>query len=102
MIQDRIIAKHYTLRITHYFLGEFHEAIRVLLDARETYKEMAEVTYRLGGLHFLIQKEKEGLFFFETALKSDYDYLSVAKELYPTVIDLTDVQTLITRFKDLD
>jgi len=101
-LEDDRLEVYLALADVLHFLGEFHEAIRVLLDARETYKETAEITYRLGGLHFLIQKEKEGLFFFETALKSDYDYLSVAKELYPTVIDLTDVQTLIARFKDLD
>ena len=73
-----------------------------MLDAKESYKEMPEITYRLGGLHFLVQKEKEGLFFFETALKSDIDYLNVAKELYPTVMDVLDVQTLINKFNNLD
>ena len=99
-LQDDRLEVYLALADVLHFLGEFHEAIRVLLDARESYKEPAEISYRLGGLHFLVQKEKEGLFFFETALKSDYDYLSVAKELYPTVMDLSKVQILIDKFRD--
>ena len=101
-LQDDRLEVYLALADVLHFLGEFHEAIRVLLDARESYKEPAEISYRLGGLHFLVQKEKEGLFFFETALKSDYDYLSVAKELYPTVMDLSKVQILIDKFRDLN
>jgi len=101
-LQDDRLEVYLALADVLHFLGEYHEAIRVLLDAKESYKEMPEITYRLGGLHFLVQKEKEGLFFFETALKSDTDYLNVAKELYPTVIDLQEVQTLINKFEDLD
>jgi len=85
-----------------HFLGDFHEAIIVLLDARETYKDQAEITYRLAGLHFLVQKEKEGLYFFELALKSDIDYLDLAEELFPTVIELDSVQLLIGKFKGMD
>jgi hypothetical protein len=54
----------------------------------------------LAGLHFLVQKEKEGLFFFENALKSDDDYLDVFKELFPILIDRKDVQLLVSKFKD--
>ena len=82
-----------------HFLGEFHEAIIVLLDAREKYKDQAEITYRLAGLHFLIQKEKEGLFFFEKGLKSDLEFLEVVQEIFPTVIELEEVQVLIHKFK---
>ncbi len=42
------------------------------------------------------------MFFFETALKSDIDYLNVAEELYPTVMDVKEIQTLINKFKNLD
>ena len=101
-LEDDRLEVYLALADVLHFLGEFNEAIRVLLDARDTYKDAVEISYRLGGLHFLVQKEKEGLFFFETALKLDYEYLSVARELYPTVLDLTEVQNLIARFRDLD
>ena len=100
-LEDDRLEVYLALADVLHFLGEFHEAIVVLLDARETYKDGAEITYRLAGLHFLIQKESEGLFFFEKALKSDFDYLDVAQELFPLVIDHDDVQLLIHKFKGL-
>ena len=81
-----------------HFLGDFHEAIQVLLDSREKYGDSVEITYRLAGLHFLIQKEKEGFFFLEKSLKIDLEYLSVMKELYPTVLAKQEVNSLVQKF----
>ena len=99
-LQDDRLEVYLALADVLHFLGEFHEAVRVLLDARESYKDQAEVTFRLGGLHFLINKKKEGLFFFEKGLKSDFDYLQVAKELFPTIVESKEVQILISKFED--
>ncbi len=82
-----------------HFLGEFHEAVQVLLDAREKYNEPVEITYRLSGLHFLIQKDKEGFFFLEKSLKSDIEYLHVMKEIFPTVLARKEVNFLVQKFK---
>ena len=81
-----------------HFLGEYDEAIIVMLDARETYKEQTEINYRLGGLYFLAQKEDDGIYFFEKALKSDVDYLEIIKDIFPTIIDKKEVQLLIQKF----
>ncbi len=99
-LQDDRLEVYLALADVLHFLGEFHEAVRVLLDAREVYKDQAEISYRLAGLHFLVQKEKEGMFFFENALKSDYDYLEVFKELFPILMDHKEVRTMVSRFKD--
>ena len=100
-LEDDRLEVYLALADVLHFLGEFQEAIIVLQDARETYKDLAEISYRLGGLYFLVQQEDEGLFFFETGLKSAVEYLDVAKELFPSVIDLSKVQLLISKFKDL-
>jgi tetratricopeptide (TPR) repeat protein len=81
-----------------HFLGEFDEAIIVMLDARETYKDQTEINYRLGGLYFLVQQESEGIYFFEKAIKSDVDYLDIIKDIFPTIIDKKEVQLLIQKF----
>ena len=101
-LEDDRVEVYLALADVLHFLGDFHEAIVVLLDARETYKDQVEITYRLAGLHFLVQKEKEGLYFFELSLKSDIEYLELAEELFPTVIELDSVQLLITKFKGMD
>ncbi|WKK64920.1 tetratricopeptide repeat protein [Lutimonas zeaxanthinifaciens] len=99
-LHDDRIEVYLALSDVLHFLGEFHESIRVLLDARESYKDEPEITYRLAGLHFLVQKEKEGLFFFEKSLKSDIDFLSVASEIFPTMMDIESVKLLIEKFQD--
>jgi tetratricopeptide (TPR) repeat protein len=83
-----------------HFLGEFFEAIRVLLDAREVYKEVAELNYRPGGLHLLVNKEKEGLHFLEKAMQEDFDYLHVVQEIFPTVFEDPKVKELIEKHRE--
>ena len=101
-LEDDRLEVYLALADVLHFLGDFHEAIVVLLDAREKYTDQAEITYRLAGLHFLVQKENEGLYFFELALKSDIDSLDLVEELFPTVIELDHVQLLIAKFKGMD
>jgi tetratricopeptide (TPR) repeat protein len=82
-----------------HFLGEYHESIQVLLDAREKYVEVVDLTYRLAGLHFLIQKNIEGFFFLEKALETDIEDLNILKEIFPTVIARKEVNQLIQKYK---
>ncbi len=81
-----------------HFIGEFTDAIEVLKKAKIMYDDFAEIEYRLSGLHFLIQQEKQGLKLLESALKIDYDYHKIIKELYPSVFDLESVQKLILKY----
>lgn len=97
-LKDERLEVYIALVDVLHFLGEYHEAIQVLLDAREKYQETREISYRLAGLHFLIQKEKEGFFFLEKSLKSDISYLSIMKELYPTVLARKEVNILVQKF----
>ena len=97
-LKDERLEVYIALVDVLHFLGEFHEAIQVLLDAREKYNDPVEITYRLAGLHFLIQKEKEGFFFLEKSLKTDLEYLNVMKELFPTVLARQEVDSLIQKF----
>lgn len=80
-----------------HFLGEFHEGIRVLLDAREIYKDEAEITYRLAGLHLLIQKEKESVHFMEIALKEDPEDLNLVLNLFPMLRENESIRILIEK-----
>ena len=97
-LKDERLEVYMALVDVLHFLGEFHEAIQVLFDAREKHQEKIEIGYRLAGLHFLIQKEKEGFFFLEKSLKSDISYLPVAKELFPTILARKEVNLLVQKF----
>ena len=99
-LKDDRIEVYMALADVLHFLGEFHEAIRVLLDAREVYKDQAEICYRLSGLHLLVQKEAEGLFFLEKALKENSEYLDIFTDLFPTLVERGKVKLLISKFID--
>ena len=81
-----------------HFLGEFNDAIKILLEAREKYTNHAKITYRLAGLYFLIQKDNEALFFLENSFKTDYGYFRAIKDLFPIVFARKEVIDLARRF----
>jgi tetratricopeptide (TPR) repeat protein len=81
------------------FLGEFEDAISVLLRAQKTHKKLAEIEYRLTGLFFVLNKEKYGFHHLTAGMKLDYEYHIILKELYPTVFENKKVQKLIVNYK---
>ncbi len=82
-----------------HFLGEYHEGIRVLLDAREKYKDESEISYRLAGLHMLVQKEKESVYFMEIGLKEDLEDLDMVLKLFPSLDQNEQINSLIRKFR---
>ena len=81
-----------------HFLGEYNDAVKILLDARTKYKNYAEISYRLAGLYFLINRETEGLFFLENSFKIDFKYFQVVKDLFPVVFDRKEVKDLERKY----
>ncbi len=98
-LQDDRLEVFVALADVLHFLGEYHEGIRVLLDAREKYKDSAEVSYRLAGLHLLVQKEKESVYFMEIALKEDLDDLDLVLKLYPALEQNPEIGSMIRKFR---
>jgi tetratricopeptide (TPR) repeat protein len=80
------------------FIGEFEEALKIMIKAKNTYKQFAEIEYRLCGLFFLTSKEKYGLIHLKNALAIDAGYRSIIQELYPTVFDNEKVQAIIQNY----
>lgn len=78
-----------------HFIGDFDDAIAVMMKAKELYEDFAEIEYRLAGLLMLTQQEGQGLELLKNALKVDYDYHHIIKELYPSIFDLESVKILI-------
>jgi tetratricopeptide (TPR) repeat protein len=80
------------------FLGEFEEALKTMIKAKNTYRQFAEIEYRLCGLFLLTFKEKYALIHLKNGLAIDADYRKIIEELYPTVFDNTKVQKTITNY----
>ena len=81
-----------------HFLGEYNDAVKILLDARIKYKNRAEISYRLSGLYFLINRETEGLFFLENSFKIDFKYFQIIRDLFPVVFDRKEVRDLERKY----
>ncbi|MDD7914592.1 tetratricopeptide repeat protein [Polaribacter ponticola] len=81
------------------FLGEFNDAVKILYKAQKTYKNLAEIEYRLAGLFFILNKEKYGFNHLISGMKIDYNYHVVLKEIYPTVLDSQKVQKILVDYK---
>ena len=80
------------------FIGNFEEALQIMVKAKNTYREFAEIEYRLCGLFLLTSDEKNGLIHLKNALAIDADYRSIMQELYPVVFDNEKVQKIIQHY----
>ncbi len=98
-LEDDRLEMYVALVDVLHFLGEFNDAINILLDAREKYRSHAAITYRLAGLYFLVQKDNEGLFFIENSFKIDYEYYASIKDLFPIVFEKKEVSDLEEKYK---
>ncbi|OSY88340.1 tetratricopeptide repeat protein [Tenacibaculum holothuriorum] len=81
------------------FLGEFNDALRVMIKAKKTYREFAEIEYRLCGLFMILNKEEYSLTHLKNALEIDYEYHYILKELFPTAFDNLRVQDILSDYK---
>jgi len=97
-LEDDRLDVYIALADVLHFVGEFEEAIQVLFDAKEKYKNHAEITYRLAGLLLIIQKDKDGFLFLENSLKINYDYHHVIKDIFPTIFIREEVISLVEKF----
>ena len=81
------------------FVGEFNAALNTLIKAQKVYKNFAEIEYRFAGLFWVLNKQKFGIEHLIKAMKIDYDYHIILKELYPSVYFNESIQKLISDFK---
>ena len=83
-----------------HFLGDFEDAINILLRAKDFYEDFVEIEFRLAGLYILNQQESEGLLILEHSLSIDYDQHNIIKELYPSVLEIDSVRNLLDRARN--
>ncbi|TXD54455.1 MULTISPECIES: tetratricopeptide repeat protein [unclassified Polaribacter] len=82
------------------FLGEFNDAISVLYNAQKTYKNFADIEYRLAGLFFVLNKEKHGLNHLIAGMNINYEFHVILNEIYPIVFENKKVQKLLKNYKN--
>lgn len=82
-----------------YFLGDFELAMESLKKADAQIPDSAELNYRLSCFHFLFNTEENGVHYLKKALRIDFDYHHIMKEMYPSVFDLHVVQDIVSFYK---
>ncbi|MCF6279085.1 MAG: tetratricopeptide repeat protein [Flavobacteriaceae bacterium] len=82
------------------FIGEFDDSLLVMSQAIEIYPHHAEVEYRIACLCYVLGKKSDGEKFLQKALKTDYEYHSVMKEVFPSVFEIDSVCAIVLSFKN--
>lgn len=80
------------------FLGDYYDALKILIKAKNSFKDFAEIEYRLCGLFMLTRKEDYSLLHLKNGLAIDAEYRFIVKELYPTVFENEQVQKVIQNY----
>ena len=80
-------------------IGDFNDAVKVLVSAQETYKDAAEIEYRLSGLSILLNNENKALTHLVNGMELDYDQHIIMKDLFPIVFVNLKVQELLSNYK---
>ena len=81
------------------YLGDYDEAFKYVSKSTKYFKDFAEIEYRLSGLCFMLKKTEKGVAHLKKALKIDFEYHSIIKELFPNVFQLPQVVDIIHNFK---
>lgn len=76
-------------------LGEPEAAIYNFEQAVEFYPENAELEYRLAGLYYSINEHRKGTFHLKNGLKYNEEYAFIIDELFPDVLNIIQVKTLL-------
>ncbi len=84
----------------YHFIGDYQDAIEILIRAKDLIEDLVEITYRLSGNYLLLRNEKEGLFHLENALKKDFNYFGIMKDVFPNVFEKESVKKLITKYRN--
>jgi tetratricopeptide (TPR) repeat protein len=81
------------------YLGEYEEALKNLLKASSYYNGFAEIEYRLSGISYILKNYKKGETQLRNALKIDFEYQFILKEIFFDVYKMEEVQDILSSFK---
>lgn len=84
---------------TYYYIGDYKEAIRILLEAEVYYHNHALVAYRFSGLYFLIKSTKLGEQYLIKALRLDTQKYNLFQSLFPVVHNSKLVKNIVLKFR---
>ncbi|VXB66607.1 conserved hypothetical protein [Flavobacterium sp. 9AF] len=81
-------------------LGEYDNAIEILLQASEVFPDEFEIEYRLGGLYHLNKDTKKGNFHLNNGLRINFKNHTIIEENFPTIWKKKTVQNIIEKYRN--
>lgn len=96
---DDSLDTYLSLADSLYYLGDYNDAIKVLLKAEIYFHNLAEIEYRLSGLYFLIHGKILGKKHLFKALEIDARKYKLFKGLFPAVHNSKLVKVIMTNHK---
>ncbi len=97
---DNSFETYLALSDSLFYLGDYNEAIKVLLNAEIYFHRHAEIDYRLSGLYFLIKSNTLGKKHILRALSVNAQKYKIFQSLFPTVHNSTGVKSIIKNYKN--
>lgn len=85
---------------TYYYIGDFKEAIRVLLESEIYYHNHADIEYRLSGLYFLINSTALGEQYLIKALQLNTRKYTLFQSLFPVLHNSRMIKGIVHRFRN--
>lgn len=96
---DNTLEIYMELVDTFYYIGDYKEAIKVLLEAEIYYHNHADIEYRLGGLYLLIKSTVLGEQYLLRALRNNARKYTLFKSIFPVLHNSRLVKEIIHRFR---
>jgi tetratricopeptide (TPR) repeat protein len=85
---------------TYYLLGDYTEAIKVLLEAETYFHGHVDIDYRLSAFYFLINSNSLGEKYLLRALKTNASKYRMFKSMFPSVHNSRIVKSIVLRFQN--
>lgn len=98
---DDVIAIYISIVDVLFFMGEFDEALNILVKAKNTYKDYAEIEFRLCVMFFVLNKKEYSFLHLRNGLALDSEYYNEIKNLFPSVFETEEIKKIITDFKNV-
>lgn len=80
-------------------LGEYENALKVLLQGLKIHPKNPELEYRIAGMYYLLSDSQEGAAHLKNALAISHSQHYLIRNLFPTVFSTPSVRHLIVNFK---
>jgi tetratricopeptide (TPR) repeat protein len=79
-------------------IGEYANAIEILLQATELFPEEYEIEYRLAGLYYTSKETKKGNFHFNNGLRLNFKNRTIIEDSFPEIWKKKTIHNIIEKY----